>query len=629
MANKSGIKIKKANKGKFTKKAKAAGMSVQEFAKHVKAHPENYSGTTRQEANFARNAKTKFKHQTGGQTPDNNPYADYMNEQLYGNVDIPNRPDNVLPVANVNTTLANVLQQPNEEQLSNPGVFRPTINSKKQKGKGPKQDNPYVGIANSAMSLATGVKNALNESQLRHQEKMQMLEGMTPRFMPNMEQEGLNNVPAFTMYGGNLDRATYYGSMHGEGDDTGRASFTSGPNFRQYSRGIESDTATGRTEADVPVADKPGKMPRRYAAGGPVDDYVMFMAYGGADFGVPKDYSDMDNEDFGFSGIAHNGPYGNYSIYRAGGNVSQNKAKEILRDGTVHGQPLTEKQKRYFGWLAGGAKAQTGGTPSPQQQTPPPQQQQQAPQQQPQMSQEDYYRASATLAYYKDKLNAQLKQKNPQAFGDYFKGLVDKRRSGNVQSANDYVQSSQYNEYLSPDEVKKTLGTDKDYQNYLNSLKQVNTYNVNQGKQPLYGTEEGQTNDPSQLNYGRRFASLQVTPSFSNTIKNENTGTNRTYNRMYNYNPQTGNVDFTETGDLSIRPQGFALPPQQQQQQPPQQQTTVASRQYGGRKYQVGGHTYPTTRMQAGGAFSVGDEVDLSEDQIEELRRQGYKIEQA
>jgi len=37
-----------------------------------------------------------------------------------------------------------------------------------------------------------------------------------------------------------------------------------------------------------------------------------------------------------------------------GGKVSIAKAKEILKDGTAHGKPLTDKQKGYFGWLAGG-----------------------------------------------------------------------------------------------------------------------------------------------------------------------------------------------------------------------------------------------------------------------------------
>jgi hypothetical protein len=35
--------------------------------------------------------------------------------------------------------------------------------------------------------------------------------------------------------------------------------------------------------------------------------------------------------------------------------LTSNKAKEILTDGEVHGQPLTDKQKRFFGAIAGGA----------------------------------------------------------------------------------------------------------------------------------------------------------------------------------------------------------------------------------------------------------------------------------
>jgi hypothetical protein len=45
--------------------------------------------------------------------------------------------------------------------------------------------------------------------------------------------------------------------------------------------------------------------------------------------------------------------------YVAGGPTTA-KAKEMLRDGSVHGHPLTDKQKRYFGWIAGGRK-QDGG----------------------------------------------------------------------------------------------------------------------------------------------------------------------------------------------------------------------------------------------------------------------------
>ena len=39
---------------------------------------------------------------------------------------------------------------------------------------------------------------------------------------------------------------------------------------------------------------------------------------------------------------------------RKRGAVSSAKAKEILRDGTAQGHPLTDKQRGYFGLIAGG-----------------------------------------------------------------------------------------------------------------------------------------------------------------------------------------------------------------------------------------------------------------------------------
>ena len=51
-----GIMIKKENRGKFTKSANRANMSVQEYARHILANKENYSPTLIKRANFARNA---------------------------------------------------------------------------------------------------------------------------------------------------------------------------------------------------------------------------------------------------------------------------------------------------------------------------------------------------------------------------------------------------------------------------------------------------------------------------------------------------------------------------------------------------------------------------------------------
>lgn len=51
---------------------------------------------------------------------------------------------------------------------------------------------------------------------------------------------------------------------------------------------------------------------------------------------------------------------GSQAIAKAGKSVSPKKAREILRDGTAHGKRLTDAQKRYFGWIAGGGKAEAG-----------------------------------------------------------------------------------------------------------------------------------------------------------------------------------------------------------------------------------------------------------------------------
>lgn len=43
------------------------------------------------------------------------------------------------------------------------------------------------------------------------------------------------------------------------------------------------------------------------------------------------------------------------------GTLSSAKAREILRDGTAKGKPLTAKQKRFMGFIAGGGKPKKMG----------------------------------------------------------------------------------------------------------------------------------------------------------------------------------------------------------------------------------------------------------------------------
>jgi mannose-6-phosphate isomerase-like protein (cupin superfamily) len=41
--------------------------------------------------------------------------------------------------------------------------------------------------------------------------------------------------------------------------------------------------------------------------------------------------------------------------------LSRSKAREILHDGTVRGRPITDRQRRFFGWVAGGRVGQNIG----------------------------------------------------------------------------------------------------------------------------------------------------------------------------------------------------------------------------------------------------------------------------
>ena len=48
-----------------------------------------------------------------------------------------------------------------------------------------------------------------------------------------------------------------------------------------------------------------------------------------------------------------------------GGELSANKAKQMLHDKSAQGHPLTDKQRKFFGWVAGGRKAEGGDIKAP------------------------------------------------------------------------------------------------------------------------------------------------------------------------------------------------------------------------------------------------------------------------
>ena len=95
---KSGIEIKKKNRGKFTKWAKARGMGVQEAARKVMANKDKYPPSVVKMANFARNA-AQWKKDEGGENSnvaamqDLNKYSQLM---FPSNVRVEDQDNNVL-----------------------------------------------------------------------------------------------------------------------------------------------------------------------------------------------------------------------------------------------------------------------------------------------------------------------------------------------------------------------------------------------------------------------------------------------------------------------------------------------------------------------------------------------------
>lgn len=167
------------------------------------------------------------------------------------------------------------------------------------------KDNPYLTGFNAAAEGVTGLANVIQNNRLKKKEQFNIMQSLQPQYYQNMEAEGLNNTPAYTQFGG-----------------------------------------TGKTPA--------------FNAGFAFDSG---SADGGSGGIIPK-------EDL-MKGIDHDAFYGEISIHQAGGKaggkyfvmrpygggpLTAEGAKEMLRDDSAHGHKLTAKQKRYFGWIAGGKK---------------------------------------------------------------------------------------------------------------------------------------------------------------------------------------------------------------------------------------------------------------------------------
>jgi hypothetical protein len=309
---KMAIEIKKSHRGLFTKKAKEHGMGVQEYAKYILANKDNQDPRTVKQANFAHN------------------FAQFGIENL--------APTNL----NIDKT---------QENYSNLGY-----------------SNGFD-LANIAAVLTTMIANKANDVSGLRSENNQYLKAIQPRAIQNKNPNGLNDTPAYFKTGGEVDQPIYRPELYTAWGDRGESAYKEGWMPVRSSNGtVTYKSRYGlMNSVEIPNDKRKGSLMLTAHPNGMFDmniedaDGKMFGEY------IQKNATVDDIEKYfkQKDGVVDSRVQQIAKSYKNGGDVSKDKAKEILRDGTAQGHKLTDKQKRYFGWIAGGKKAKYGMENSP------------------------------------------------------------------------------------------------------------------------------------------------------------------------------------------------------------------------------------------------------------------------
>ena len=334
------MEIKKSHKGLFTKKAKSHNMGVQEFAKHVLSHKEDYPTSTIKQANFARNAK-KFKHQDGG----------YQNNTGYlPNYSTSNNPFNVIPS---NTITMQGVPHP-ILAISNKGEVKYLpANSKLHKFKGNKVfELPIYQLG-----------SYYNDSYVREPLNIQTYTSTIPdlKVNPNIsiipkQPEPLRKDTAF-----NINSALNPDMLKQSQDRVNQLLVEKQKEQKDYAKQVLRNS---RQQKFANTLDQIGQFGAPifglqqglYALSNMVEQRRQLnSAYSrmATDFNdtfsyAPIDYGSSDNQAYGY--------------YKAGG-LTPNKARQILHDKYIKGKKLTDKQRKFFGAMSQGntLKYEEGG----------------------------------------------------------------------------------------------------------------------------------------------------------------------------------------------------------------------------------------------------------------------------
>lgn len=86
-------------------------------------------------------------------------------------------------------------------------------------------------------------------------------------------------------------------------------------------------------------------------------DYILKNLTGGyRGYNADGTYDRNTNRTYGYEGTYGSRPdVSKFSLFEEGGSLSPHKAREILHDGTINGKKITDRQRRYFGFVSGKA----------------------------------------------------------------------------------------------------------------------------------------------------------------------------------------------------------------------------------------------------------------------------------
>lgn len=316
------INIKPSHRGLFIAKADNQNMSVQAFARKVLNNKSNYSDATVKQANFAHNFNGKAQ---AGVNMTQNPYAQNANPWM--NMDqVPQQTTQYSP---------NVALNPNTYQATNPLAVT---------------NAPQNQISLNPDFYAQPTSSTYQGSNAR-QSTLENIAGVAQSAVPNLLSGSASNVPKLT--GTAASSSSFFNSIGSQG-----ASALGGAATALGAAVGHGGTRLGNTMGAVAPALSviPG-WGTAASLGLGVAGGLVNAIFGKRPEMYKTEYKDTRNSTYN---PYSRGISGSTALMESGGDLTKNKAKEILKDGTANGKKLTRKQEKYMGWVAGGRKAQDG-----------------------------------------------------------------------------------------------------------------------------------------------------------------------------------------------------------------------------------------------------------------------------